>query len=80
MTLYEFNALSENDQMQCVWDKGVFLLSRLDESQKVNLYALSGFFVEISYSNDQITGCRSFSSQFPLTPYLHQIALPILFE
>lgn len=78
MTLYEFNALSTNDQYRQVWEQGVFLLSRRVGRSDLTLYAIGNFFVEIRYepSSNQLSGCRSFRSTIALEPYLNPILLP----
>ena len=47
MTLYQFNALSFEDQLSSVWNQGTFLLVRPVGRSKLCLYALGNFFVEI---------------------------------
>lgn len=80
MTLYEFNALSDDDRLARVWQQGTFLANRPIGRSFLCLYALSGFFVEIRYSQDlgEITACRSFRSTIPLESYLSRIELGTL--
>ena len=77
MTLYEFNLLSFDHQLNCVWQQGTFLVTRRVGVFYLCLYALDSFYVEIRYSQDlrQITACRSFRSNIALEPYLEQIEL-----
>ena len=77
MTLYEFNALSFDDQLACAWKIGTFLVTRRVGVSFLCLYAVDRFFVEIRYSQDlnQITACRSFLSLIPLEAYLVDIKL-----
>ena len=86
MTLYEFNALTVEQRINCCWERGVFLLSRPAEPfnpalSQLSLYAVANFFVEIHYANGQnsITDCRAFSSVVPLDPYLDTLDLRIWF-
>ncbi|SFE96275.1 hypothetical protein SAMN05216167_12346 [Spirosoma endophyticum] len=74
--------LLSEDQYQCVWDQGSFLLSQPVGKSRVSLYALGDFFVEIRYerAKNQITGCRSFCNKVALEPYLSSITITSLFE
>src|SRR5688572_2155656 len=47
MTLYQFNALRQDDQRTLVTEKGVFLAERQTSRIKVFLFGLNGFYVEI---------------------------------
>lgn len=80
MTLYDFNALPDDDRLACVWQQGTFLANRPIGRSVLCLYALSEFFVEIRYSRDfgEITACRSFKSTIPLESYLSKIELGTL--
>ena len=78
MTLYEFNALSDQDQQTAVWERSNFVISCREGRDYLNLYAIDRFFVEMRYNPDlnQITQCRGFSSISSLEPYLLLITLP----
>lgn len=80
MTLYEFNALSFDDQLACAFDNGVFLMTRRVGLSFLCLYSVGTFFVEIRYSQDlnQITACRTFRSIIPLESYLEEIHLNLV--
>lgn len=80
MSLYEFNRLSEQDQLTAVWELSNFVISRRDGRLYRNLYAIENFFVEVCYNPDlnQTVGCRAFSSISQLDPYLLGINLPSL--
>ncbi len=45
MTLYQFNALDEMEQLEAVW-KGTLIGERKDEIYDINLYQIDGFYVE----------------------------------
>lgn len=79
MTLYKFNLLSFDYQLNCVWEQGTFLMTRRIGKFYLCLYGLESFYVEIRYSQDfrQITACRSFRSSIALEPYLEQIELDV---
>lgn len=78
MTLYEFNALSDQQQQAAVWEQSNFVISWRDGRDYLNLYAIDRFFVEIRYnpSWNEITHCRGFCSMDALEPYLHLVKLP----
>ncbi len=76
LSLYEFNALPQQQQFQYVWDKGVFLTNRIEEGSRFNLYTVGDFFVEVRYAaDDMIKGLKSFRSTKPLDGFLDDISL-----
>ena len=40
MTLYEFNRLTEEEQISTVWNKGVFLDNHILKTETLNCYAI----------------------------------------
>lgn len=75
MTLYNFNALPDNEQMQCWMQQGHYLMTRYVERFAVNLYAVDNFFVEVWYDPEpnRVDHLRSFSSVKALDDYLPHI-------
>lgn len=71
MTLYEFNLLKEEDKYNAVWDKGIFLDNAFEKGQKINIYAIDMFFVEVCYNSktNKIVGIRSFKEGHRLDKY-----------
>ena len=49
MTLYEFTALSSDQQLATVWEQGQYLARRHEAHQRVGLYNFGTFFVEVFY-------------------------------
>jgi len=47
MTLYEFNLLDINNQMEIVNQKSVYLDNHITKDEKFNLYAINMFFVKV---------------------------------
>ena len=78
MTLYEFNRLSETDQLSAVWERSNFVVSRRLGPYLLNLYAINAFWVEVRYhpGQNQLMGCRAFRSTDGLEPYLCLFTLP----
>ena len=78
MTLYEFNALDEMEQIETVWNKAVLLADRKTGEQLFELYQLDGFYIELGGPLDSIgyNHIRVFKTTELLTPYLDQIQLP----
>jgi hypothetical protein len=78
MTLYEFNRLSDEDQLCAVWEQSNFVVTRRQGPYLLNLYAIDAFWVEVRYhpGQNQITGCRAFRSIDALEPYLCLFTLP----
>jgi hypothetical protein len=71
MTLYEFNLLDINNQMETVNKQGVYLDNHITKNEKFNLYAINMFFVEVCYNSleNKITGIKSFKSGHLLDKY-----------
>lgn len=75
MTLYQFNALDEMEQMEAVWDFGVHIGERDEPVFRYILYGINSFFVELKYNREHnsLVGSRSFTTQKLLEPYLPNI-------
>jgi hypothetical protein len=71
MTLYEFNLLDINNQMETVNQQGVYLDNHITKDEKFNLYAINMFFVEVCYNSleNKISGIKSFKSGHLLDKY-----------
>ena len=71
MTLYEFNFLDINNQMETVNQQGVYLDNHITKDEKFNLYAINMFFVEVCYNSleNKISGIKSFKSGNLLNRY-----------
>lgn len=50
MTRLEFNNLSKNKRSDIVWDWGYIISDRKTDSEKIVLFSISSFFVEIAFS------------------------------
>jgi hypothetical protein len=64
MTLYEFNGLDLNNQIETVNQRGIYLDNHITKTEKFNLYAINMFFVEVCYNllENKISGIKSFKS------------------
>ena len=62
MTLYQFNTLELNEQMEAVNQLGTFLDNYIGNGERCNCYAIDKFFVEVVYDaqHNTITEIRSF--------------------
>ena len=71
MTLYEFNLLDINNQMETVNQQGVYLDNHITKDEKFNLYAINMFFIEVCYNSleNKISGIKSFKSGHLLDKY-----------
>ena len=71
MTLYEFNLLDINNQMETVNQQGVYLDNHITKNEKFNLYAINMFFIEVCYNSleNKISGIKSFKSGNLLDKY-----------
>ena len=77
MTLYEYNLLDPDTKSQVLWDKGTFIMTRIENPYRINLYSLFDFFAEAWYNDDanSIDKIRTFKSINALEPYLSKIKL-----
>jgi hypothetical protein len=77
MTLYEFNLLDINNQMETVNQQGIYLDNHITKYEKFNLYAINMFFVEVCYNSleNKISGIKSFKSGHLLDKYSNIDAL-----
>jgi hypothetical protein len=78
MTLHNFRQLDFNAQTEATLG-GVLISQRQSGSLKINLYAVSNFYVEIYYCpfEDRIKRFRPFKSTNALGPYLRNISVEV---
>ena len=78
LTLYDFNALTDNEKAEAVW-QGTFLADREENGLAVQLYSLPAFYVEVFYDPlaNKILRFQAFTSKNFLTPYLAHIKFNI---
>ncbi|MFT4801774.1 MAG: hypothetical protein ACI9D4_002514 [Polaribacter sp.] len=71
MTLYEFNLLDINNQLETVNQQGVYLDNHITKDEKFNLYAINIFFIEVCYNSieNSILEIKSFKSGYLLDRY-----------
>jgi hypothetical protein len=71
MTLYQFNTLELNEQMEAVNQYGTFLDNYIGNGERCNCYAIDKFFIEVVYDGEQnvITEVRSFKYGHSLDKY-----------
>ena len=71
MGIYDFNILSEHDQYDTVFNKGQFVDTVTKGEIKYALYAVSMFWVEVTYDakDNRITGIKSFVGGGTLNKY-----------
>jgi len=51
MTLSEFKLLSEDEQYNAIWKIGIHLDSLIIKNDRIVLYSINRFFVEVYYDN-----------------------------
>lgn len=75
INFFEFRFLPDEQQSDYILNNGVFLCSIDSEEERIGLFRLFDFFVEIYYNkvNDQIINIKSFRSMEFLEPYLERI-------
>ena len=71
MGIYDFNILSEHDQYDIVFNKGQFVDTVTKGNTKYALYAVSMFWVEVTYDAkyNRISGINSFVGGESLDKY-----------
>jgi hypothetical protein len=81
MNIERFHSLSMPQQHYYVMNRGVYLSSRHERSFSVDLYEVSGFYVEIFYElgEEEFSFLRGFASTHNLDPYLAGIDIDQLF-
>ena len=77
MKLYQFNQLNELEQMEVLWDKGVFLADRTENEYYIKLYQIDGFYIETYHyvKHNIINKMRSFTNTNQPTPYIDKLKI-----
>ncbi len=77
MTIAEFALLPIDERAQYAWLNGRYLMNREGRWTRINLYALSGFYVEIwiDRGRNSITHITAFRNSSKLDAYLKDISL-----
>ncbi|WP_158829119.1 hypothetical protein [Mucilaginibacter lacusdianchii] len=72
MTLYEFNALNENERAEVLWEQTPLSQRFEQPSCVILLYSLQDFYAEVFYDQEEnrITRVRGFRALHLLAPYL----------
>lgn len=75
--IYEFNLMDDNSKAALLWGKGTFIMTRIENQYRINLYSLYDFFAEVWYNDEanSIDKIRTFKSIEALEPYLDNIKL-----
>jgi hypothetical protein len=79
MTLYQFNTSDEMEQLEAIWEYGVVVAERDDETYHYKLYQIDAFYVEEVWHKEYNVrrAFNSFASSDAekLKPYLDKIDL-----
>jgi DNA-binding LytR/AlgR family response regulator len=80
MTLQHFSLLGIREQEEKVLDEGVYLSSRLTETDTILFFQIDSFYVEVYYRNgkDEVSYIKSFETTDELDPYLERINISML--
>jgi hypothetical protein len=75
MTLYQFIAMDEMEQIETVWNQSVLVAERKGKTGDYFLYQIDSFYVEIKYLKGTriIRRFKSFHDTELLAPYLELI-------
>lgn len=79
MTLYQFNMLDEQEQIEAIWYKSVKLAEREDEEHFYNLYQIDSFYVEEKFIKpDKLrVAFKTFAAITLLEPYLDKTKIEV---
>ncbi|HEX8334333.1 MAG TPA: hypothetical protein VF622_17050 [Segetibacter sp.] len=82
MTLYQFNALNQQEQASVLWEDGVMLTAITNKDYRLLLYQIDAFYVEVWFhkKRNKIVRYMSFIGTDKLTPYLNQIDVSEVME
>lgn len=77
MTLFDFKLLSQREQLDLLYQQGVYIGKQKKVDVTVLLYQLDSFYIEIYYRKYRcyVLGVRCFTTMERLDPYLEQIAV-----
>lgn len=77
MKLFEFMLLEKNEQVDLLYEAGVYLGKRKTGGFCRLLYQYESFYVELTYFHYRVSirSIRCFTSTGPLDPYLERICL-----
>ena len=75
MTKYEFQLLPEQEQINILYQQGVYIGKRKESFSIILLYQLESFYVEVFYRKyrSHVKNLHCFESTELLDPYLEQI-------
>jgi hypothetical protein len=78
MTYRYFKMLIRDQQVEAVFNEGIFLMNLEKDGLSISLYQINNFYIEIGFSNDngRIKWINCFEDTGKLTPYLEKIDLP----
>ena len=84
MTLIQFDQKNENEQRELIKSRGVFMGSRMKGENKILLYQVDAFYIELFYHRLEeirvpIRLLRTFEGVEYLDPYLKKIDIRMLF-
>jgi hypothetical protein len=72
-----FNLQTKEEKAVYTWEYGIYLASRMEGNQAINLYSVDDFFVEVWYTPERklVQKVASFSTYACFDPYLEDIAI-----
>ena len=80
MTVLEFEQLTRTQQIEVLYEDGVYIGKRMVAGYRAVLYQVEGFYVEVVYkkyrSDISRISCSEYTSK--LEPYLEQIDIEML--
>jgi hypothetical protein len=75
MTIYDFNAADEMEQIEAFWN-GVLVGGRHDGEFKIECRQLDDFYVEYKIDSGHYIDVRSFKNPDGLQPYFDEMGKP----
>jgi hypothetical protein len=77
MNQFDFSLLEENEQLDILFEEGVYIGKRKESERSILLYQLGGFYVEVFYLKHRShpVKVKCFRSTLLLDPYLENFPL-----
>lgn len=75
--IYEFNLMDDNSKAALLWGKGTFIMTRIENQYRINLYSIFDFFAEIWFNDEKgtIDEIKAFKSITALEPYFKNLKI-----
>lgn len=75
LSIRKFNLMAKGKQITYLWERCVYIVTRVEQNYSVHLYGCTNFYAEVWYKhgNHRILKIASFQSVEFLEPYLNRV-------